>query len=1303
MNPCLRTASLSALRVLFGIAFSMIAGLNAATLTVTDSSDNVSSPVVGSLRAAIIAATDGDTIDFDSAVTGTITLAGAELPVDKSLTILGPGAATLAVSGNQLSRIFNISAGKTVSVAGLTIRDGKSADGSADGVDATGRAGQHGGAILNAGILTLTDCNIANSTAGHGGSVTNASGMSATGGSGGSGGGIYSDGGSIELVRCTVSGNRGGNGGVWNLNLQNSSGAGGLGGAGGGIAAVGVSVTIRDSTLSNNIGGNGGNASKSSANQVPAGGSAGGGGAVSVQGGIALVERSTFAANSGGTGGGGYAAPGRGGDGGALFFSAGSVVIHSSTVSGNTAGLGGYSGRIGPYVSAGNGGAVAIYGLGAVSITSCTIAGNALRVPTPMFDMGYGSGSGAGIQVYSPAVLSLRNSIVAGNVMPPTLIPGTAPDISGAVSSAGHNLVGKVDGSTGITNGTNGDKAGSIAVPLEPQLRPLANQGGFTMVRGLNDASPAIDAGDDSLTGLDQRGLPRLAGPHVDIGAVEFSSVDILPSRIEFSIASSSVLESAGSAVISVSRTQTLNTTATIQYATSDQSALNGSDFTSTSGTLSFAPGETVKNITVPISNDSATESNESFLITLSPPGAGVEFGGIVTHTVTISDDDIPDEIKWTAAAVSVSESVGNVILTVTRHTPVAGTVGVFYSTSSNSATAGSDFTSTSGTLSFGPGVTQQSIVIPIVSDGAFESDETFFVTLSSPTGGAVLGPFTQQVVTILNDDAPPPPPSVQFSTAARTLEENVGVTLVRVTRSGELATPVSVSYATTPGTAGIADFSSASGTLNFGAFVTALDIAVPITADGEIEGDESFTIALSNPTGGAVLGVPSVHTVTINGTPTVSFANSVASVAEDASFADITVVRTGNLTGAVSVQFATVAGTATEGADYSAASGTLTFGAGVSQRTISVPILADSVLDDGETFTMVLSSPTGASIGGTGSVEVTITDVAPRRNASFHGLARLRGSHGLGGIAIKTTVLNRVSGTLRLNGRAYIFSGPMSDTGLYEKTFRFNEGSRGLTLQQSADGQLITGTFFVQETGAYYDITADVDAVGASIAGAGVYNAVIGSESPQLRGFAQTTVKGDGSVLVRGCVPDGLAFTASTRIAANGNVAMFAPLYLRAKGYIGGTASVASGAFTSVLSWEKPPKPLSVYPAGFDDQELTLDGLSYVAAVGQRVMNDFDTTSGAGNVHFSGGGLGSEVVRPLTYSTTNRIAFSNTDTLITLGGQTGLFKGTFKDASGLRHSLKGIVIPQVGPGNDVAEGFFLNGAVSGFVEIIAE
>ena len=827
------------------------------------------------------------------------------------------------------------------------------------------------------------------------------------------------------------------------------------------------------------------------------------------------------------------------------------------------------------------------------------------------------------------------------------------------------------------------------------------------MVRGLSDASPAIDAGDDSLTGLDQRGLPRLAGPHVDIGAVEFSSIDILPARIEFSIASSSVVESAGNVVVSVVRTQTFNTTATIQYATSDQSALNGSDFTSTSGTLSFAPGETVKNITVPISNDSATEGNESFLIALSSPGAGVELGGIVTHIVTISDDDSPDEIKWTAAAVSVSESVGNVILTVTRHTPVAGTVGVFYTTSSNSASAGSDFASTSGTLSFGPGVTQQSIVIPIASDGAFEDDETFFVALSSPTGGAVLGPFTRQVVTILNDDAPPPPPTVQFSTAARTLEENVGVTLVRVTRSGELATPVSVSYATIPGTAGITDFSPASGTLNFGAFVTALDIAVPITSDGEIEGDESFTIALSNPTAGAVLGVPSVHTVTINGPPTVSFANSVASVAEDAYFVDIAVVRTGSLAGTVSVQFATVAGTATEGADYSATSGTLTLGAGVSQRIISVPILADSVLDDGETFAITLSSATGASIGGSGSMEVTITDVAPRRNASFHGLARLRGSHGLGGIAIKTTVLNRVSGTLRLNGRAYIFSGPMSDTGLYGKTFTFKEGtqsvSRALSLQQSADGQVITGTFFVQETGAYYDITADVDAVGASIAGAGVYNAVIGSESPQLRGFAQTTVKGDGRVLVRGCVPDGLAFTASTRIAANGNVAIFAPLYLRAKGYIGGTASIASGAIASVLSWEKPPKPLSVYPNGFDDQELTLDGLSYVSTVGQRVMNDFDATNGAGNAHFFGGGLGPEVVRPLTYSTTNRIAFSSIDTSIVLSASTGLFKGAFKDATGVRHPLKGIVVPRSGPGNDVAEGFFLNGAVSGVVEIVAE
>src|SRR6267142_2880963 len=151
------------------------------TLVVTTTAD--SGP--GSLRAALAAANDGDTIQFDPALNGqTITLTSGELTVDKNLTITGPGPDQLAVSGSLASRIFHIMSGHTVVIEGLTITNGRSA------------AQSDGGGILNEGTLSLGNSTVSSNYAGHGGIPPL-----------GYAGGIYVDGGSLELVQSTVSNN----------------------------------------------------------------------------------------------------------------------------------------------------------------------------------------------------------------------------------------------------------------------------------------------------------------------------------------------------------------------------------------------------------------------------------------------------------------------------------------------------------------------------------------------------------------------------------------------------------------------------------------------------------------------------------------------------------------------------------------------------------------------------------------------------------------------------------------------------------------------------------------------------------------------------------------------------------------------------------------------------------------------------------------------------------------------------------------------------------------------------------------
>lgn len=100
----------------------------------------------------------------------------------------------------------------------------------------------------------------------------------------------------------------------------------------------------------------------------------------------------------------------------------------------------------------------------------------------------------------------------------------SASDLAGVFHSRGNNLVGGGDDHTGLTNGINNDLVGSVNDPIDPLLRPLADNGGPTPTHALLPGSPAIDAGDDTLTGTDQRGRPRRSGARVDIGAFEFQA-----------------------------------------------------------------------------------------------------------------------------------------------------------------------------------------------------------------------------------------------------------------------------------------------------------------------------------------------------------------------------------------------------------------------------------------------------------------------------------------------------------------------------------------------------------------------------------------------------------------------------------------------------------------------------------------------------------------------------------------------------------------------------------------------------------
>src|SRR3954447_4731656 len=243
--------------------------------------------------------------------------------------------------------------------------------------------------------------------------------------------------------------------------------------------------------------------------------------------------------------------------------------------------------------------------------------------------------------------------------------------------------------------------------------------------------------------------------------------------------------------------------------------------------------------------------------------GQATNLGTIGTGTVSYSGLAImPSRIRFTSGSVGAAEG-GTATFTLTRSAPAPGPVSVTYSTGAGTATSGADFTPTSGTVSWGAGESgAKTIAVPVSADRAAEGDETFSVSVSSPEGADVaLGSPAMATATIAANEAGP---TLHFGAPSAGAVEGAGATLT-VTRVGSTAQPVSVDYATAPGTATVSDYMSASGTLSWAAGDgAAKTISIPITDDQAAEGAESFAVNLLNPSSTATLGNPASAAVTI-------------------------------------------------------------------------------------------------------------------------------------------------------------------------------------------------------------------------------------------------------------------------------------------------------------------------------------------------------------------------------------------------------------------------------------------------------
>jgi hypothetical protein len=267
---------------------------------------------------------------------------------------------------------------------------------------------------------------------------------------------------------------------------------------------------------------------------------------------------------------------------------------------------------------------------------------------------------------------------------------------------------------------------------------------------------------------------------------------------------------------------------------------------------------------------------------------------------------------------------------------------------------------------------------VQLINDTLDEPNETINLSLSNPTGGAILGTPNAAVSTINDDD---PAPSITINSATVT-EGNNGTTNANFTvtlsnASGQTAT---ANYATANGTATApADYASVSGTLTFNPGETSKTISVPVIGDLLDEQNESFTVNLTNLVNATPNGITNFGFINDDDpTPTLSISDVSQNEGNNgATNFTFTVTLSAASGQNVTANWSTANGTATAPDDYASGNGVLTFSAGQTSKTVTVQVVGDTTPEANETFNVNLSGPVNATIADSQGIGTITNDDA--------------------------------------------------------------------------------------------------------------------------------------------------------------------------------------------------------------------------------------------------------------------------------------------------------------------------------------
>ena len=407
------------------------------------------------------------------------------------------------------------------------------------------------------------------------------------------------------------------------------------------------------------------------------------------------------------------------------------------------------------------------------------------------------------------------------------------------------------------------------------------------------------------------------------------------------------------------------STPVSVNYSVTGGTATDGVDFTLAAGTLTFAPGETMKLIANTIIDDSPVEAAETALITLSSPSAGMLSQAL--HTLTITDNDTITVMLSATDAATSEPGVNEGSFMITRTGPSANALTVNL-TRGGTAVSGTDYSGVATTATLAAGSTQTTITVTPLDDSVREGNETVTLALASGSG-YVIGAPASGVVTIQDNE---PVVSITASDSQADEAGDPGAfTLSRADASVADALNVNLSFSGTA--AAGSDFVTITTPVTIPAGQSSVIIAITPVNDSTPEPAETLTATITS--GNYAISGLSSGTVTItDDEPFVSVTANDDFAREGGETASFTISRTGSTLSALPVFF-TLGGTAVNGTDFASIASPVSLPAGETTVQVIVSTLQDSAQESYENVTLTLAANAFYTLGGATFAEVTVQD----------------------------------------------------------------------------------------------------------------------------------------------------------------------------------------------------------------------------------------------------------------------------------------------------------------------------------------